>query len=83
MCLKCFHIKGLSNKSLDSKKKKEIEIKKHLRKRISQFTKTNELLTNWDSIGQAARVLGLCKSHIIKCCKGKLKTYKQFKWKYL
>lgn len=38
----------------------------------------------YSSTGQAARALGLsASSHIGECCRGKLKSYKGFIWKYI
>ena len=37
----------------------------------------------YDSCGIASRALGLKNSsHIAECCRGKIKTYKNFIWRY-
>lgn len=41
-----------------------------------------ELDKTFDGASAAARELGLDNSHIIKCCKGKLKTTGGYHWRY-
>lgn len=41
-----------------------------------------ELNKTFDGTRAAARALGLDNSHIIKCCKGKLKTTGGYHWRY-
>ena len=43
---------------------------------------TNEVKV-WGSTREAERIGGFCHNAIGKCCRGKLKTYKGFKWMYL
>ena len=43
---------------------------------------TEEFIAEYDSTGEAGRVLGIVRSHISECCQGKLKSYKGFIWKY-
>lgn len=54
-------------------------------KRVGQFdAKTDELLKIFSSTGEAARYLDVYSgSHIGECCRGKIKTYKGYKWKYI
>ena len=50
--------------------------------KISKPVYCEELNKTFDSARAAARELGLDNSHIIKCCKGKLKTTGDFHWRY-
>ena len=43
---------------------------------------TNEVKV-WGSTREAERIGGFCHNAIGECCRGKLKTYKGFKWMYL
>lgn len=54
-------------------------------KKVGQYDKnTNDLIKIYPSAGIAARSLGVSShSHISECCRGKLKTYKGFIWKYI
>ena len=38
---------------------------------------------NYPSTGVAAKAIGGNSSHIGECCRGKIKTYKGFIWKYV
>ena len=49
---------------------------------IVQMDLDDVFIKEWESSASAERELGFSRSHIIKCCKNKLKTYKKFKWKY-
>jgi len=51
-------------------------------KPVSQFTLTGEFVGSYESATQANRALGINKSHITECCKGKRKTAHGFVWKY-
>jgi group I intron endonuclease len=51
-------------------------------KKVDQYTNDGDLVQTWDSIKHAARTLGMSDSHISECCKGQLKTYKSFVWRY-
>jgi hypothetical protein len=54
-----------------------------LRKPIYQLDKNNNLIKRWDYIKQVTQELKFDSSSITKCCKGKSKTYKGFKWSYV
>ena len=56
--------------------------RKALAKHINQFTRDGMFVKAWYSAREIERELGYANQHIIDCCKGKLKTYKGFKWKY-
>ena len=51
-------------------------------KKVDQYTKDGAFVKTWDSIKGAAKTLGISDSHISECCKGQLKTYKSFIWRY-
>lgn len=54
-------------------------------KRVGMYDiKTGELLKIFNSTGEAGRWLGVKRpSHIGECCRGKIKTYKGYIWKYI
>lgn len=51
-------------------------------KPIIQFTKNNEFIQKWDCISDAKNNLQIKGSEISKCCRGKYKTVKGYKWGY-
>lgn len=51
-------------------------------KSILQLTLTGELIRGWCSIREAEKELGIDRSVIIKCCKGRQHTAGGFKWRY-
>lgn len=51
-------------------------------KKINQFTINNEFIKTWGSSKCIERELDINSSSVIKCCKGKLKTTKGFKFTY-
>lgn len=51
-------------------------------KSVKQYDKFGNLLRVWDSVTVAGETLGIDKSHIVKCCRGKTKTAYGFIWKY-
>ena len=66
-------LNGLDNLKLGSKK---CQIP------IVQKTKEGEIIKEWDSLQQAADELGIERSNISHCLRGKLKTSGGFKWEY-
>lgn len=52
-------------------------------KQVEQYDKDGNLIQVWPSIIEIERQLGYCNGHISECCRGKLKTYKGFIWKYV
>lgn len=53
-------------------------------KEIYQYDLNGKFIMSYPSAGTAARALGLkSHSHISECCRGKLKTYKGFIWRYV
>lgn len=52
-------------------------------KQVYQYDLNGKFINKFNSTGEAARTLGLStSSHIGECCRGKIKTYKGFIWKY-
>ena len=49
---------------------------------VLQFDLNDNLVKEYPSIMQVERELGFNNAHIVKCCKGKLKTAYGYKWKY-
>ena len=74
--------------SEETKKKLSEAIKgKHINGKLSkpvlQINKdTNEIITEFPSVGEVERQLGFYQSNISRCCKGKRKTCGGFKWQY-
>lgn len=53
-----------------------------LSKPVLQFTLDGQFVKEWPSVRQAEREGGFNQSHITDCCRGKIKTHKNFIWKY-
>lgn len=52
-------------------------------KEVYQYDLNGKFIMRYSSTGEAARALGLKNpSHIGECCRGKIKTYKGFVWRY-
>lgn len=52
-------------------------------KEVNQYDLNGKYIMTYPSTGTAARALGLKSgSHIGECCRGKIKTYKNFIWRY-
>lgn len=52
------------------------------RKKVRQYTKDNQLINEYESVTDAANKNNYNISGIGDCCRGKLKTYKGYKWSY-
>lgn len=53
-------------------------------KAVNQYDLNGKFITSYPSTGTAARALGLKgRAHIGECCRGKLKSYKGFIWRYV
>ena len=52
-------------------------------KRIIQYTKKGEVVTEWTSLMALERLVNKRRSHVADCCKGKRKTAYGYVWKYL
>lgn len=90
----CYEYTDLFLKEIESKfnmhhhtlNKKFIESNIHIRinntksKEVSQFSKQNIFIKNFESIVLAKKETGA--GHIVECCKNKLKTSGGFIWKY-
>ena len=55
---------------------------KQMRK-VAQLNPTGEIITTYDSIGQAARSIGVSSGRIWECCNGRRKTCKGSIWNYV
>ena len=52
-------------------------------KEVFQYDLDGKFITSYPSTGIAAKAIGANNgSHIGECCRGKIKTYKGFKWRY-
>ena len=51
-------------------------------RKILQYSKSGDFIREWTGAHEVERVLGIDNSHIIACCKGKLKSSGGFVWKY-
>ena len=52
-------------------------------KEVYQYDLNGRFINKYSSTGEAARSLGVYSgSHIGECCRGKIKTYKGFVWRY-
>ena len=54
---------------------------RNLSKRVCQYTLDGELVKIWNSTAECGRN-GYSDTHISRCCNGKRKTHKGFKWVY-
>lgn len=53
-------------------------------KEVNQYTLEGKYITTYPSTGIAAKAIGVkTGSHIGECCRGKIKTYKGFIWRYV
>ena len=51
-------------------------------KKVNQYDLKGKYITSYPSTGIAAKAINGVHSHISQCCRGKIKTYKGFIWKY-
>lgn len=49
---------------------------------VYQYDKKGKFINKYDSTGIAAKAIGGVHSHIGECCRGKIKSYKGFVWRY-
>lgn len=52
-------------------------------KGVNQYDKNGKFIMSYPSTGIAAKAIGGVHSHIGECCRGKIKTYKGFVWRYI
>jgi hypothetical protein len=52
-------------------------------KKVNQYTKEGIFVKTYDSIAQAGNEVGVYKSNISSCCKGKLNSTGGYLWKYV
>lgn len=51
-------------------------------KPVNQYDLNGKFIMTYPSTGLAAKAIGGNSSHIGECCRGKIKTYKKFIWRY-
>ena len=49
---------------------------------VLQFSKDGTFIKDWPSISEASRKLGIARTHICACCKGRIKSSGGYVWKY-
>ena len=52
-------------------------------KSVNQYDKNGKFIMTYPSTGIAAKAVGGVRSHIGECCRGKIRSYKGFIWKYI
>lgn len=52
-------------------------------KKVGKYTLTGNLIQEYNSLSEAGRDNNCSRTHIGECCNGKLKTYKNFIWKFI
>lgn len=57
-------------------------VPKSTKRPVAQCDLSGQIIHHWESSVDAARELGYTATNITACCKGKLKTYKKFIWRY-
>jgi len=55
----------------------------HRARKIAQYTKSNVLVREWDSVADAERDGGFGHANVVSCCAGRLQSAYGFIWKYL
>lgn len=79
-------IKTLTHSFYWSKEKTLGEIKKYSNARVAkevyQYSLKGKFIMAYPSTGIAAKAIGGKYSHIGECCRGKIKTYKGYVWRY-
>jgi hypothetical protein len=53
-----------------------------LSKQVEQYDMNGNLLNTFKSANDAHRITGLSQGHISECCRGEIKQYNGYKWKY-
>lgn len=68
--------------SIECKIKHDTENAEKRKVPILQLSVDGDLIKKWPSARDVQNKLGYFESNINKCCRGKIKTYKGFIWKY-
>ena len=53
------------------------------KKQIAQYTRNGILISTYESMGSAERLLGISHAHISDCCNGKRKTAGGYHWEFV
>lgn len=56
-------------------------LKNHIRK-VKQYTKSMELIKEWECIREASKELRICENNISECCRKRRKTAGGYVWEY-
>ena len=51
-------------------------------KKVLQFTPSGELVREWECASEAKREMGFHVAHILRCCRGEIKSYRNYIWRY-
>lgn len=51
-------------------------------KKVLQFMPNGELVREWECASEANKEMGFHVGHILRCCKGEIKSYKNYIWRY-
>ena len=78
----CTHSENMQH-MIKSGRKVTYRGKDHIEsKEVHQYDKNMNLIAIYGSSGEASRETGFLSGHIREACRGKLKTYKGYIWKY-
>ena len=78
----CKELNTTKEKIITELKYQNIYIKQKLSLKIQQLSLNDCVIKIWNKAFEIEQKLGYNSGTILKCCKGKRKTYKKFKWKY-
>lgn len=73
---------GFSETHRKNISKSKSGVNHHLAKKVYQYSKQGEYITEWDYMSLASKELNICKSSIAQVCSGKRKTAGGYVWKY-
>lgn len=62
--------------------KTEVVENKGVAKTVYQYDKQGNYIAEFPSVAAAAKAVGGVHSHVGECCRGKLKSYKGYVWRY-
>lgn len=54
----------------------------HNSRSVAMYSADGVLMKTFDTVTEAAQSMGADKSHIVACCRGKIKTSKGYIWRY-
>ncbi|MBR6511150.1 MAG: HNH endonuclease [Phascolarctobacterium sp.] len=68
--------------SVQCKLKQDVKNACDRKRPIKQYSLQGDFIKTWDSARDIQNELGYFESNINKCCKGKIQSYKGYKWGY-